>query len=106
MNWNKRLQQARIATGISKADLAKEVQVSAPTVTDWESGEIKKIDGENLLKVCRALSVSPEWLMWGVQDSAAMEEASMIASAIMRIKDPAQRDAIMTQLRAFGVLSK
>lgn len=106
MNWNQRLQQARTAAGISKAEVAKRVGVSPPTVTDWESGEIKKIDGENLLRVCSVLGVAPDWLMFGSDHSQAMEEASIIASAFMRIKDQAQRDAIITQLRAFGVLGK
>jgi transcriptional regulator with XRE-family HTH domain len=106
MNWNRRLQEARINAGLTKSELAKQAKVSAPTVTDWESGEIKKIDGENLLRVCAVLAVSPQWLMFGSADSQAVDEAAAVASAFMRITDAAQRDAIITQLKAFGVFQK
>jgi transcriptional regulator with XRE-family HTH domain len=106
MSWNKRLQEARIAAGITKMELARQAKVSAPTVTDWESGEIKKMDGENLLRVCSALGIAPEWLMFGAADETATKEANAIAAAILRLKDPAQRDAILTQLKAFGVMGK
>lgn len=63
--WNDRLREAREAAGIPKAQFAREVKVSAPTVTDWESGKIRKIDGENLIKACEILRVSPKWLLTG-----------------------------------------
>lgn len=65
MTWNKKITQAREARGIKKSELARMVGVSAPTVTDWESGEIKKIDGENLLKLSAALGVTADWLLNG-----------------------------------------
>lgn len=34
-------------------------------MTEWENGEIKKIDGENLLKVCDVLDITPYWLLCG-----------------------------------------
>jgi transcriptional regulator with XRE-family HTH domain len=106
MSWNERLKEARENAGITKSELAKRAGVSAPTVTDWESGEIKKIDGENLLRVCGVVGVPPEWLIFGSADRQATDEAAAVASAFMRIKDSAQREAIITQLRAFGVLGK
>lgn len=105
MTWNVRLKYARTQREISKSDLAKKVGVSAPTMTDWESGEIKKIDGENLLKLSDALAVSPRWLLWGTQETVVADEETLIlARAIMRIKDQAQKEAILTQLKAFGAL--
>lgn len=105
MTWNSRLKKARTDLAISKSELAKTVGVSAPTMTDWESGEIKKIDGENLLKLSDALGVSPRWLLWGKQETIVADEGTLIlAGAIMRIKDQAQKEAILTQLKAFGVL--
>lgn len=63
--WNKRLAIARTAAMKSKTDVARAVGVSNATVSDWESGEIKKIEAENLLKVCDFLNVSPSWLQFG-----------------------------------------
>ncbi|OWY35276.1 helix-turn-helix domain-containing protein [Herbaspirillum aquaticum] len=105
MNWNDRLKEARAKRGITKSDLAKTVGVSAPTMTDWESGEIKRIDGENLLRLSDALGVSPHWLIWGKQSATSADpQSNEIALAISRLTDTAQRDAIVTQLKAFGVL--
>jgi transcriptional regulator with XRE-family HTH domain len=63
--WNKRITIAREAAGFSKTKLALEVGVSNATVSDWESGVIKKLEGENLLKICEKLQISPRWLQFG-----------------------------------------
>ncbi len=105
MNWNERLKQTRTSLGITKSDLAKAVGVSAPTMTHWESGEIKMIDGENLLRLSDALGVSPHWLMWGKKASVSEDqEAYEIAAAILRVKNSSQKEAIFAQLKAFGAL--
>lgn len=65
MSWNERLTLARKAAALSKTKLAILAGVSAPTVTDWESGEIAQISGENLLAVCDAVHVTPHWLLRG-----------------------------------------
>lgn len=65
MNWHIRLTTARTAKNIRKSALAKMVGVSAPTVTDWENKETGMIKGANLMKVCVALDISPEWLITG-----------------------------------------
>ena len=62
--WHGRLKFARENAGIRPTDLAKEVGVSNATISDWESGEIKKLEGENLLKVCDVLNISPNWLIF------------------------------------------
>lgn len=66
MNWHKRLTQAREGKDIKKSAFAKLVGVSAPTVTDWENGDTKMIEGANLMKVCTVLDITPEWLLHGV----------------------------------------
>ncbi len=65
MNWNRRVTQLRTARGLSKAEFARLVGVSGPTVTDWENGVIKTLAGENLLKVSAVLECTPEWLLTG-----------------------------------------
>lgn len=65
MTWHTRLTQARTARKIKKIDFARRVGVSPPTVTQWENGETKKIEGENLVKVCRILNISADWLLYG-----------------------------------------
>lgn len=63
MNWHKRLSEARIAKDLKKNAFAKLIGVSPPTITQWESGTTKKIEGSNLMKVCSVLGITPEWLL-------------------------------------------
>lgn len=49
--WNERLQQAIGESGLTKSAFAKKVGVSAPTVTDWTSGEIKTLSASNAERV-------------------------------------------------------
>ena len=80
MTWHKRLTQAREAKNIKKSAFAKLVGVSAPTVTDWENGETKMIEGSNLVKVCQALDISPAWLLNDENQSA--EARQLVPGAI------------------------
>lgn len=61
-----RLKAAFAVRGISSnAAFAREVGVERATVGDWLSGRTKKIYGDRLMRVDRALSVTPEWLLTG-----------------------------------------
>jgi transcriptional regulator with XRE-family HTH domain len=68
-NWHVRLTCARSAKKFTKSALAPLVGVSPPAITGWENGNTKKLDGDYLMKVCRVLEITPEWLMHG--DGAA-----------------------------------
>jgi phage repressor protein C with HTH and peptisase S24 domain len=69
MDWHKRLTQARTVKNLRKTELAKLVGVSPATVTMWESGKTKKIEGTNLVRVCDLLGISPAWLL-GEEDES------------------------------------
>lgn len=60
-----RLTIAIADAGLSKAELARRVGISAPSVNGWFSGKSKFLRGENLLAAARALSVSEDWLATG-----------------------------------------
>lgn len=88
--WNKRLTQAREDLGWSKTKLAQEVGVSNPTVTDWENGDIKKLEGENLLKICDVLHVRPRWLQFGegsMRDSYSDPKIKAVLSAMQDLPE-------------------
>lgn len=57
--WNKRISARREEMGLSKSEFARRCGVSAPTVNDWENGDIKELSGPKLLKICEALSLDP-----------------------------------------------
>lgn len=65
--WGERIKQRREGLGMSKAKLARACRVSGATVNDWENGDIKAINGENLLRAADALRCTPYWLMTGTE---------------------------------------
>lgn len=65
MSLSDRLRTALNRQGMSQLELSKLVDVSAPSVHGWLSGRSQSIRGETLLKVAKALAVSPEWLASG-----------------------------------------
>lgn len=81
--WNERLTIARTARGYNKSELARGASVSNPTVSDWESGEIKKLEGENLLNICEFLQISSRWLLLG---KGAMEELVLSNEDLQAVK--------------------
>lgn len=50
---------------MKKSELARACKVAPPTVTDWESGAIKTLEAENMLRICDALGIDPWWLVLG-----------------------------------------
>lgn len=50
---------------IKGAELAIVVGVKPPSVSDWRSGKSKTMEGENLLRAAKYLSVDPVWLATG-----------------------------------------
>lgn len=60
-----RIKAAREAAAVGKSELAKAVGVSPSSVTQWENGDTKALEGANLLSAARKLNVNPEWLATG-----------------------------------------
>ncbi|HAO33694.1 MAG TPA: hypothetical protein DCQ84_12180, partial [Candidatus Competibacteraceae bacterium] len=70
-NIGKRIKQARLAfkpRKMTQQQLANAVNVSRPAVTQWETGETKTLEGENLHKVAETLKVTVEWLLYGKEE--------------------------------------
>lgn len=84
--WHKRLETARMHRGVSKSDVASAVKVSNATVSDWESGKTKKIEGDNLLNVCEYLRISAKWLLFnkGPMEDEHLSEEDLKAIGISR----------------------
>jgi phage repressor protein C with HTH and peptisase S24 domain len=68
MTLGERIKSAREEAGLSKSDLARSVGVSASAVTQWENGETRTLEGENLVRAAVALLVDPVWLATGKGD--------------------------------------
>lgn len=78
MKWNDRIKVAREALGINKAEFARRAGVSTATTADWESGKIKMIAGDHLVRVAQILKVTPEWIVTGMGTRAQDSEAHSI----------------------------
>ena len=78
MNIGQRIKQARLARKpkITQQQLAAAVGVSQSAVAQWESGNSRTLEGENLLRVARALGVTTEWLMYGASSPSTPEEVA------------------------------
>jgi transcriptional regulator with XRE-family HTH domain len=119
-NWNQRITEAREARQMSKADLMRACGVKAPTVTGWESGDIKTLEAGNLLKICDALKVDPWWLILGkgkfsapnTEDKTPLSNEArkliMWVERVDRLGDPAPKlfANINAALQVAGVLTQ
>lgn len=61
------VKNARINAGLSQKELALTMNVSIPTVSDWESGK-KFPKGKNLIKLAQILRTTTDYLL-GVEDA-------------------------------------
>jgi len=62
---SERLTLAIAHARLTKAELARRVGISAPSVNGWFSGKAKFLRGENLLAAAKALGVDEGWLATG-----------------------------------------
>lgn len=58
-----KIKELREAAGMTKADLSRAVEVTDVTVGYWESGEIKQIGSEKLLKLADVFGISVSELL-------------------------------------------
>ncbi len=70
-----RIKQGREEIGLNKSQFARAVGVSAPTVTDWESGTIASIKVENVFKMSRVIHRPVDWIMSGKENRTGEERA-------------------------------
>ncbi|HBS54578.1 MAG TPA: transcriptional regulator [Stenotrophomonas sp.] len=73
---------------ITKAELARRVGISAPSVNGWFSGKAKFLRGENLLAAAKALGVSEGWLATGKGSMLAAGEQTEWISPVREIETP------------------
>jgi transcriptional regulator with XRE-family HTH domain len=55
----------REARGLSVPELAEIIGVTRALVWQWEQDMVKGIRPENFIRLCHALNVTPEYLVWG-----------------------------------------
>lgn len=60
-----RLEQAIATRGFSHYKIAKELKISATTISNYLTGKIKKPDNTKLEAICHLLGINMEWLLTG-----------------------------------------
>jgi len=65
MTLANRIKKAREAAKLTKSDLARACGVSPASVTQWENGETKTLEGTNLVKIATATGVEANWIATG-----------------------------------------
>lgn len=79
-----RITMLREARGLSTPDLAKAIGVTRALVWQWEKDIVKNIRPENFIRLCHALGVTPEYLVWGPADKGNDDAARKIPRAPRR----------------------
>jgi transcriptional regulator with XRE-family HTH domain len=69
----KRIAVLREARGLSVPELAEIVGVTRALVWQWEQDLVKGIRPENFIRLCHALNVTPEYLVWGPDRPPGLE---------------------------------
>lgn len=70
MQMNEYIRTKRKSLQLTTEQVAKYVGVSSPTVTRWETGEIKNIKNDKILKLATILKIDPMILIsWGHQET-------------------------------------
>lgn len=109
--WNDRLAAALAESHYNANQLAKELKVSAPTVSAWIGAAgitpARDIKGENLLLVCRLLNVRPEWLMFreGQMRPAPMDNDVREAIDLMMTLPSKARQLVLVQIKGYADLT-
>jgi transcriptional regulator with XRE-family HTH domain len=60
-----RVRRARRRLGISQSELARLCDMSAPSISNIETGDTKALRGKTLMQFASVLKVTPEWLTSG-----------------------------------------
>lgn len=74
-----RLIRARKQAGLSQSQVAKMMDVSRTTVTNWEAGSTLTL--EQLLKLCEIYDVSECWAMSGVNPNFTDRQRQQVIDA-------------------------
>ena len=74
-NFGTRLQEARIASGLQRRDVAEKLNVSPSAVSQWESEKVCPDIG-NLVRLSDLYGVSLDWLLKGEKPEVVEEEAA------------------------------
>ena len=87
----RRIAARRVALDMRQSDLAKKVGVTRPTISYWETGNVKDMKGRNLAKLCAALGVTDGWLLFGDEQDQVHEPCAAYSNMERELLDAIRR---------------
>ncbi len=92
-----RIRQARTLRGLSQADLARTLRISAPFLSNIEQGK-QVMSIATLYGICEALDVSADWVL-RCSTPAARQIADEELAQLLEDCTPAEKAALLRLLR-------
>lgn len=80
MEMNEKIKTRREELGLTLQEVGEYIGVSKATVQRYESGEIKNLKQETIVKLCEVLKVSPAYLMGWEDMPKQQKEIDTIAA--------------------------
>lgn len=110
MGISENIKKRRGELHLTLLDIAKKVGVSEATVQRYESGQIKNLRQERVVKLAAALEMTPAQLLgWEVEEPAAAkshEEENISAPAINKVDSKESEPCSTDSDEIFGFLEK
>ena len=74
-----RLRRARQQAQLTQHDLARRAGITRSAISQWEIGQVSRVDAAPLLKVARALGTTIDWLLEGESRETREDPADYVA---------------------------
>lgn len=96
-----RINELREQKGYKQAELAKKVGISGPSLSEIENGHTKALKDHTLFGLCRHLSTTADYILYGDSAQAGIALAAMEAELLFTIRSisPEKRVALMEYAR-------
>lgn len=101
---------------ISQKEFAKKVGIQESTISEWKKNKTNP-SSDKILAICKALDVSPEWLLSGVDPAASRgknhsyyvvdvdTDTGKLVAEFNKLEKP-QRDRILGYIEAFATMAQ
>lgn len=93
-----RLQHSIKAHKLSNYKIAKELNISATTLSNYLTGKVKKADNTKIEAICRVLGISLQWLVTG-QDMVKVPSGKHTTTESVDLKEVVKQIFLMLQSR-------
>lgn len=77
---SRRIQELRVSLGWSQVELAKRLQISKQTVSNWENDNIQP-SVDMLMRLSRLFGVSTDYLL-GLEDTPRLDVSGLSSAAV------------------------